>query len=872
MKKIYHYSVWIAIIFLGVVFVHQSFAQEAVKAQQAFSTSFSAEQGRKSYRLCGTLEASDPENIRKAIERTRLYKPEVYAEMVRLQKTRNGERTYLIGERQNFFTSNYVSNTFDITTAELRASGTVADIWVDTLELKNGHVTDFEVQALLNGLETSTPSASKDPAKGIIKLDNQFFGNPPNIDVNGNKGAGNGKVTFLVYDIKDSFNPPQNPTFIAGYFSSNDQRVGNYGSNKRDMLYIDSYPGIYINGTRHVGDALVTMSHEYQHLIHYNYDPTEQIFVNEGFSMYAEIVCGYGLGNLSDYLQNTNVSLFSWSKQIADYARAQLWTLYLCEQGSDSLAKKIVQNTSHGITGIDQGLTAVGSPLRFNDVFNNWTVANILNDRSVNPAYGYLYPNVPKAVGRLYANPNVPSTTGSAQNLAMEYLTFKYGSQLRATFTTENPAILIKAVEIGPSQKRVLDVTPNVEFFEPGYGTTYKEIHLVILNTNQNLPYGYTFRASGIGTAAIELKWDETEPIGFLRLSPSDTLCVTFDAVPGGKLDSIRVALRRKGSIVGGVWQYTGQLRPTPLGKPLAMPITASTDITPPVINPGAEYPYPIPYPGWCKVDLRSYNISTDQPFAVGFVVQVYDTPAVLVTKYPGGSAYHSFTYLNNPSSGESNWFYITSNDNNVYIYLIRAYVGFGGEVILPSAPTLVSPPNGATEQPLNVMLSWNATPGVTSYRLQVSTSSTFTTKLVDDSTLTTTYREVGPLEYNTTYYWRVSAKNAAGSSSFSQTWSFKTIPAPPAAFYLKQNYPNPFNLGTIIQYGVPVKAHVKLLIFDLLGREVITLVDAEQTPRHYEVKWDGKDASGGRVASGVYAYRLKSGNYAETKKMILTK
>jgi len=92
------------------------------------------------------------------------------------------------------------------------------------------------------------------------------------------------------------------------------------------------------------------------------------------------------------------------------------------------------------------------------------------------------------------------------------------------------------------------------------------------------------------------------------------------------------------------------------------------------------------------------------------------------------------------------------------------------------AAPTLSSPANGATGVSTNPTLSWSAVSGATTYRLQVSTSSGFAMTVVDDSTLTATSRQVGPLANNTTYYWRVNAKNAGGTSSFTSTWSFSTL------------------------------------------------------------------------------------------------
>jgi hypothetical protein len=88
-----------------------------------------------------------------------------------------------------------------------------------------------------------------------------------------------------------------------------------------------------------------------------------------------------------------------------------------------------------------------------------------------------------------------------------------------------------------------------------------------------------------------------------------------------------------------------------------------------------------------------------------------------------------------------------------------------------------------------------------------------------------------------------------------------------PKTFVLGQNYPNPFNPATTIEYSIPGNAHVTLKIYDMIGRELATLVDKEQNTGTYIVNWD---ASG--LSSGIYLYRLSADSFAETKKMILSK
>ena len=88
-----------------------------------------------------------------------------------------------------------------------------------------------------------------------------------------------------------------------------------------------------------------------------------------------------------------------------------------------------------------------------------------------------------------------------------------------------------------------------------------------------------------------------------------------------------------------------------------------------------------------------------------------------------------------------------------------------------------------------------------------------------------------------------------------------------PGEYALSQNYPNPFNPVTVINYQTGVSSHVTLKLFDVLGKEVATIVNGEKSSGRYEVQFD---ATG--LSSGVYFYRLQAGKYIETKKMMVVK
>jgi photosystem II stability/assembly factor-like uncharacterized protein len=88
-----------------------------------------------------------------------------------------------------------------------------------------------------------------------------------------------------------------------------------------------------------------------------------------------------------------------------------------------------------------------------------------------------------------------------------------------------------------------------------------------------------------------------------------------------------------------------------------------------------------------------------------------------------------------------------------------------------------------------------------------------------------------------------------------------------PSSFSLSQNYPNPFNPSTNIKFNIAKLGNVKIVIYDVLGREITTLVNEQLKPGTYEVNWDGTN-----YPSGVYYYKLAAGSFSDTKRMVLIK
>jgi hypothetical protein len=93
-----------------------------------------------------------------------------------------------------------------------------------------------------------------------------------------------------------------------------------------------------------------------------------------------------------------------------------------------------------------------------------------------------------------------------------------------------------------------------------------------------------------------------------------------------------------------------------------------------------------------------------------------------------------------------------------------------------------------------------------------------------------------------------------------------------PSGFSLYQNYPNPFNPNTKIRYSIPKNEFIVLKVYDVMGTEVQTLVNENQSAGTYEVNFDAKNIDGKELSSGIYYCKLQTNNFSETKRMLLLK
>jgi len=161
--------------------------------------------------------------------------------------------------------------------------------------------------------------------------------------------------------------------------------------------------------------------------------------------------------------------------------------------------------------------------------------------------------------------------------------------------------------------------------------------------------------------------------------------------------------------------------------------------------------------------------------------------------------------------------------------------------------------PGGVYEYPINIeasaypiTLQWKIVDKIDGYSIVISTpDGKIGQQIIEGSGL----RRIEGTNLKSIY---VSLMTGAGS---------------PKEFALLQNYPNPFNPLTVIRYQLPVSGHVRLTMYDVLGREVVSLVNESKAPGTYDISWDASN-----YPSGVYFYRLRAGKFSDVKKLILIK
>ena len=274
---------------------------------------------------------------------------------------------------------------------QLKAMNEFAEVWVQT-DLSYGWGWDYEFNPITFADSRLDPVVSQEDidyllgefSGNIVPTDSAIFGTPDFHDGenSGYLGEYNGSArnVILVSNIKDEgYYDETYPYYVAGFYSPSFE---NYFD--RNIISIDSHQWeerVGPDGARpYLYEGVI--AHEYQHLIHADWNPSDPSFMNEGCSMFAEYLCGYGVawGDINSYMATPDNSLTEWGDQgginiLADYGVALLWAVYLNDRFGSEFLRDFVQAGIPGIAGLEELM----DPYSFDEIYHDWRIANLIH-------------------------------------------------------------------------------------------------------------------------------------------------------------------------------------------------------------------------------------------------------------------------------------------------------------------------------------------------------------------------------------------------------------------------------------------------------------------------------------------------------------
>lgn len=307
-------------------------------------------------------------------------------------------------------------------------------------------VTQKDVNNLINAFERATPA---NPNKGIYQIVTETFGLPPDKD-------GDPKMYVLILELGEFTGH-----YFNGLFRFIDQTDKEH-SNKLDIIYIDS------NITSH-GCYLGVLSHELQHLIHWQYDQEEDNWVNETLSEVCTILCGYYIDEkqVVNYLKNPDKALVTKAHGGVSYGACILWGTYLYDRLGKEFLRAWVMEKSHGIDGFNAALRTLARKGGFIDYFSDWMAALYLNDPRIGGGCHHLHsielPTAPSAETITSYPINIERTVNG---FGIDYLRFNLHTpnirELGLTLSSDDSELLVKVIKIS-KKNPLLTKTEDVQ-------------------------------------------------------------------------------------------------------------------------------------------------------------------------------------------------------------------------------------------------------------------------------------------------------------------------------------------------------------------------------------------------------------------------
>jgi hypothetical protein len=335
-----------------------------------------------------------------------------------------GLETSTVGDTKLWLSLDDYNGFYFFTEFELRAESANTEIWVQTLPDRlypEGHPCNDPAYIDEDGFYNYPEITQAQIDYLLLEFDNNiyptdtlYYGNPDFHDGTyslleawgyvppGYYYDEDGRNVILVSNVRDAAYYTDFRFYIAGFFSSSIEaymdrnvisidthqwyrRIGPEGQVWHSEILDIDYPPV---DRPHLYEG--TIAHEYQHLLHRDYAPNDPLYMNEGFSMFAEFLCGYGVpwGDINYFLATPDNSLTEWGDQegdnniLADYGQAFLWTAYLSDHfGGSDFVSYYMENghTYWGVEGIENAVAHFGEAMEFDQLFLNWRLANLMH-------------------------------------------------------------------------------------------------------------------------------------------------------------------------------------------------------------------------------------------------------------------------------------------------------------------------------------------------------------------------------------------------------------------------------------------------------------------------------------------------------------
>ena len=332
----------------------------------------------------------------------------------------------------------------------------------------NVNIDQTQVDAIVDAFENS--SIGSFPSQGIWDLNNLHFGDAPdNLDQDP-------RVYILYYD----FDVPSD-----GFFWVFDQECDDtamFHSNECDVVYMNC------SDFDPAGDYLLAvLAHEFEHLIHYNYDVNESSWVDEGMAELAMWLYGRP-DNIVSFNTFPDRDLTTFSGNFYDYVKTYLWSLYFYERyGGQPTVRALIEEPGNSITGFENVLDDFAYAENFEDVFSDWVVANYVDDVTIGDGrYGYLGDTLPPfSPFTIQSTYPVGPNNATVSHWAADYARFLSGSSPRMTFDgSDNNQYAVRAIlldDTSPTQivDMSLDAAQAGTLDLPQVGSSHDEVVMV---------------------------------------------------------------------------------------------------------------------------------------------------------------------------------------------------------------------------------------------------------------------------------------------------------------------------------------------------------------------------------------------------------